>query len=189
MIFQLTFSFEYFVLRSSSSFIDSRKFKGKPLRYSQSLSFLAGKSIPSQKTSNSNQSDYLYQGQMSCVVSGIDKYKWIAYLLADTYLESGDQSFVEYLHDDYLEGGLRRDPLTDGVCDAEIPTWDPREYFLKVLEIQSTKVRQEWVNLVDSLQRIIREYYVSLFGFYIQQPNSQSMIQCLSPNALRNAWI
>ena len=164
MTFQLAFSFEYFVMRTSSSFIDSRSFKGKPLRHSQSLSFLTGHSIPPQ-TYASNQSDYLYQGVISCVVSGIDKHKWIAYLLADTYLENGEQSFVEYLHDDYLEGGLRRDPLTDGICDAEMPTWDPREYFLKVLEIQSTKVRQEWVNLVDSLQRRIREYYVSLQAF------------------------
>ncbi len=152
------------MLRTSSSFIDSRKLKGKPLRHSQSLSFLAGHSIPS-RTSTSNQSDYLCQGQISCVVSGIDKHKWIAYLLADTYLDSGEQSFVEYLHDDYVEGGLRRDPLTNGICDAEMPIWDPREYFLKVLEIQSTKVRQEWVNLVDSLQRMIREYYVSLLIF------------------------
>jgi hypothetical protein len=164
MTFQLAFSLEYFVLRTSSSFIDSRKFKGKPLRHFQSLSFLAGYSI-SSRTSTSDQSDYLYQGQISCVVSGIDKHKWIAYLLADTYLESGEQSFVEYLHDDYLEGGLRRDPLTDGVCDAEMPTWDPREYFLKVLEMQSSKVRQEWVNLVNSLQRMIMEYYVSLLVF------------------------
>ena len=159
--FRLAFSLEYFVLRTSSSFIDSRKFKGKPLRYSQSLSFLAGQSI-SLQSSTRHQSDHLYQGQISFMVFGIDKHRWVAYLLADTYVESGEQSSAEYLNDDYLEGGFRRDPLTDGICDAEKPILDPRVYFLKVLEIQSTKVSQEWVNLVNSLQQTIDEYYVSL---------------------------
>jgi hypothetical protein len=60
--------------------------------------------------------------------------------------EDGDQSrFLE-------------DPIaSDGKIDAGRPIENPREYFLRIFEVRSTEVRNEWERVVRELQRSINQ--------------------------------
>jgi hypothetical protein len=56
------------------------------------------------------------------------------------------------------EDGLRMDPFTLGLLDADKPIHNPREYFLTVLRIRLNQVRREWQQVVEKLSQVVRAY-------------------------------
>jgi hypothetical protein len=69
------------------------------LRQSQEVSFLNWES--------SGSSDFLYEAQISCLIAGLDDWKWVAYCFADTYFDVNDeaQETVVAYHEDSIDGG------------------------------------------------------------------------------------
>lgn len=158
-MFRLVFHLPYHVLRTSKKAKKDhrRNSKDHPLRHSRDVSFL--------EWNGTGASSFLYQAQISCLVAGTDESKWIAYGFVDSYFEAEDngRETVQQYHDSNVDDeGLHTDPLTAGFLEAEKPIWDPRVYFLAVLQIRITHIKNEWQNLILKLEGSFREYiYVS----------------------------
>jgi hypothetical protein len=81
------------------------------------------------------------------VITGADKWRWVAYCFVDVYHEAeGKETVSQYYEDSMGENGSRTDPLT----------LDPREYFLKVYQIRLNQVKREWRRVVERLRQVVR---------------------------------
>ena len=157
-MFQFAFHLPYFAWRSpknaTKACIDNRRdANGNPLRNSQNVSFL--------NWGESGRSSFLYEAQISCVVSGLDDWVWDAYFFIDTYFDAAEkvqESVLSYHEDSQGEHGKIMDPLTHGVATADEPVERPKQYFLMVFQIRVDQVRREWEQVVGKLQQSIREY-------------------------------
>jgi hypothetical protein len=147
------------VLKASKElFKDIRvKFDGKPLRQSWHLPFLSRSMSPSKSTNKTPKGYFLYEAQISVVVTGIDDSVWTAYGFADTYF--GSKESVRRYHISRRQGRPGRpDPLAAGQIDADIPIWTPREYFLRVIEIRTTQVQRHWNFISDRVEDAVKQY-------------------------------
>jgi len=109
--------------------------------------------------STSESSDYLYEAQISCVITGPDKWRWVAYCFVDAYYDDvGKETVSQYNEESLGEEGLRVDPLTLGRFDADNPMHNPREYFLTVFRIRLNQARREWQQVVENLSQRVRAY-------------------------------
>lgn len=55
--------------------------------------------------------------------------------------------------------GFHEDPIaSDPWIEANIPIWDPREYFLAIFEARIARVEKEWERLVLMVAKSIKEY-------------------------------
>lgn len=99
----------------------------------------------------------IHETQFSFVICGLDNTRWVAYAFDDSEVddESGDG-----LEDNVSSlGGLQEDPTAyndDEVLDADLPLWDPREYFLRIFKSRTAQVLKEWEDLVLRVERSIK---------------------------------
>jgi hypothetical protein len=157
----------YYVWRSSSKPCeDHRQYaNGDPLRHSRDVSFLNWKTCGSP--------GFLYEAQISCVVAGSDEWRWVAYCFVDTYFDAVEEvdaveeadaveevreTVLSYHEDSLVPEGMRADPFTYGVTNADNPIQNPREYFLMVFRIRIDQVKREWQRVVEKVYQSIREY-------------------------------
>ena len=102
--------------------------------------------------------EYIYESQLSVMVTGIDDWVWAAYCLVDVYFKGQEHcENVEYYYD-ARERKLRKDPHSCGKHPADLPIWDPREYFLRAFSARMEQVREEWTNSVTLLINQIEPY-------------------------------
>ncbi|KAF4629532.1 hypothetical protein G7Y89_g8613 [Cudoniella acicularis] len=154
-MFQLSFHLPYYVWRSSQKACEDhrRDANAGPLRQFRDVSFLNSQS--------SESSSFLYEAQISCVVSGSDEWRWIGYCFVDTYFDSNEEareSVVSYHEDSEEDDGLPADPFTYGVGDRNYPIRKPREYFLNVFGIRIKQISREWQQVVAKFEQSIREH-------------------------------
>ncbi|KAF5646366.1 transcription factor SEF1 [Fusarium sp. NRRL 52700] len=115
-----------------------KKRNGKPLHQSRQPYYL--------KLGADNEPQvHIYETQVSCLVAGIDEDSWVAYQFVDTYYQGKKPLAQDEQH------GVKPDPLTGGLFDANLPIWTPREYFLIVYECRLKQVRHAMHNLVTRL--------------------------------------
>ncbi|KAH9210687.1 hypothetical protein DL95DRAFT_465582 [Leptodontidium sp. 2 PMI_412] len=154
-MFQLAFHLPYYVWRKSPKAHEDHRIhaNGRPLRQSQNVSFL-------DRTSSETPS-FLYEAQVSCLVSGTDESRWVAYVFVDNYFEvdgEGKETVSSYHEDSLGEDGERMDPLTYGTCPVNRPDWNPRKYFLVVFRVRLNQINCEWQQLVAKIKGSVREY-------------------------------
>jgi hypothetical protein len=99
--------------------------------------------------------DYIYEAQISVLVTGIDDWVWAAYCFVDVYFKDAGHS--ERVHH-YSDPRVRMDPHSCGKHPADPPTWIPREYFLRALQARIEQVKHEWNNSVSRLMQQIEPY-------------------------------
>ncbi|KAI1485313.1 hypothetical protein F5X96DRAFT_682913 [Biscogniauxia mediterranea] len=152
--FALEFHLPYFAWRKGSSCIrDERRMSdGRTLRRSQDLGFL---DLTPSGTPSPQQDNYIYEAQMSCLVAGTGDASWVAYGIFDTYQNgTQDEESATYYHERAcIPGQAPMDPLSGGKIMADCPVWDPRIYFLQVLESRIEQVKEEWINIVHRVQQ------------------------------------
>jgi hypothetical protein len=115
-MFQFEVHLPYFVWRRKENHDHRRDANGSPLRKTQNVSFLNWK--------NPDRSGFLYEAQISCVVSGRDQYRWLAYCFVDNYFDAGEEereSVLSYHENSLGEGGTLMDPLTYGSSTEDKP--------------------------------------------------------------------
>jgi len=170
-MFSMQFHLPFFVWKRHRGICtDSRKKSdGTALRRSIDLSILGGGGLPSDQ---GGRKDCLYESQVSFLVAGHSNSAWAGYCFIDTFFhavegddesESGDAEYnetdmdsVEYYNDvEWDNGTLNLDPITAGHFDADMPIWNPREYFLVVLRVRLRQVEEHWQNVAYSLRRKI----------------------------------
>jgi hypothetical protein len=96
----------------------------------------------------------IYEAQISFVICGPDETRWVAYAFVDTDFGGEDMGDEPSSCD-----GIGWDPIaTEGKLDANLPIWDPREYFLIIFEIRIAQVRKEWEYLVRTVERSIKRH-------------------------------
>jgi hypothetical protein len=153
-MFQFAVHLPYFVWRRKECQDHRRDVNGSPLRKTQNISFLNWK--------NPERSSFLYEAQISCVVSGRDQYRWLAYCFVDSYFdapkEEERESVLSYHEDSLGEYGTLMDPLTNGSSSEDQPIERPREYFLVVLRTRLGQVEREWQQVIVQVEQSIREY-------------------------------
>ena len=98
---------------------------------------------------------------MSLVIYGISDRRWVVYAFDNDDLRDNDLE-VEDLEDEnprYKLGYFQEDPIaSDGKVDANLPIWNPREYFLLIFQVRMGRILQEWKRLVRWLERNVEEY-------------------------------
>ncbi|KAI0127838.1 hypothetical protein BJ170DRAFT_389979 [Xylariales sp. AK1849] len=160
--FALIFHLPFYALRESTlPPVNDIRYKGgeRLLRQYQDITFL---SSPPWTQKNNSEFVYLYESQVSCLVSGWDRWTWVAYLFIDLYYGNADQESL----DDYREESDQFadqlgsefstiDPLLAGQGGGK-PERRPREYFLNVFEVRSRKVMNEWHRLVTKVHQDIK---------------------------------
>jgi hypothetical protein len=127
---------------------------GIPLRRSEEVMYLPIQghgSLPSE-----NLPEYIYESQISVMVSGIDDWVWTAYCFVDVYFKGNKHTeTVEHYSSDAIN---RMDPHSCGKHAADRPVWDPRKYFLRSLSARMEQAREEWDNSVSLLMYQIDPY-------------------------------
>ncbi|KAK3313608.1 hypothetical protein B0H66DRAFT_566617 [Apodospora peruviana] len=156
--FELSFHLPFFAWRSGAGdSVDTRPGTDmRPLRSRKDLSFL-------EKPAGRHNT-FVYEAQISCVVTGIADRFWTAYGFFDTYHDGGNN----VKHDVHLyeptEGEPDMDPLTGGRHASDTPIWTARDYFLRVLESSVSEVKDEWHNTVLNLTKKIKPFTRNVKG-------------------------
>ncbi|PVH77592.1 hypothetical protein DL98DRAFT_266334 [Cadophora sp. DSE1049] len=154
--FTLEFHIPYYVLRNNQiPRRDARKKpNGEPLRQFWELPFL---SMPTNsKPTPTDERYYLYEAMTSVGVTGNDHWIWAAYAFVDTYYDARESVDSYHQMKGWRQG--RADPLAAGKIDADQPLWDPRMYFLKVVEIRTELVLMEWSQIMNKIEREVQQY-------------------------------
>lgn len=163
----MEFSIPFRVLRSTKELmIDPRRKEsgGKPLRSSLDVTLLMDHTRPGHDSEAING---IYSAHLSFMVTGYDQWRWTGILLVDTWFEDSAEtsdsephsdSVLRYEIENSMCGGMRMDPLSRGKDDAKRSRWQPRSYFLRVLEIRLGQVRHEWEEIVYNLVRAVDKY-------------------------------
>lgn len=111
---------------------------------------------PKDKSGPADESVLLYEATTSIAVTGIDCYIWTAYAFVDTYHDSRES--VDSYHRMKGRRRGRADPLAAGQINADEPIWDPRRYFLKVVEIRTGLISIEWSQILDRIEKDLLQY-------------------------------
>ncbi|KAK1477652.1 hypothetical protein CCUS01_16605 [Colletotrichum cuscutae] len=156
--FILQFHMHYFSWsRSRSEKRDTRLMPGGgPVRETTDITFLSR--FPDIELNG--QSEFLYEGQTSLVVSGWNRTVWTACSLTETYFypdlqdPNNEELLLHYTDPDVQDW--------DAIAAADVTVGrimitDPREYFLMVLKIRSKKCRDEWKSVLYNMRfRVIK---------------------------------
>ncbi|KAK7937672.1 uncharacterized protein PG986_014540 [Apiospora aurea] len=150
--FEMSFHLPFYVIRDSSKggpFHDISK-----LRHSPSIDFMRE---TFQADTGPSLSEYLYQVEASCLVTGQDSHIWSAYTIIDSCSEYEDGGVLEDYQSQKDEMGSLHDML-DPVTGKPLawPSMTPRELFLGVLHVRSEQAGREWCNTVS---RILARYH------------------------------
>ncbi|KAF5484050.1 hypothetical protein CGCF413_v015207 [Colletotrichum fructicola] len=97
--------------------------------------------------------------------TGHDNWRWTALALAETWFEEASSfdptpDMVTRYEQDF-EDGFLTDPLCRGRYDVAQNGWDPRGYFIRVLEIRLVQVCREWASVVSNLEIGLRSLATS----------------------------
>jgi hypothetical protein len=98
----------------------------------------------------------MYEAHISFVICGLDEGRWTAYAFDDTEFD-GDALYDRIFPCE----GFHADPIASEYhddIDAELPIWNPREYFLRVVASRIARAAEEWEALVRPVERSITEY-------------------------------
>lgn len=113
--------------------------------------------------SNGDIKDYIHEARTSVMITGLDDWFWTAYCFVDAKFKGSEhkESIDSYANPEGPHRPLNartpaRDPLSCGKREVNLPTWNPRQYFLQILSIRMEQVKQEWENSVFLLLRHIK---------------------------------
>jgi hypothetical protein len=95
----------------------------------------------------------IYESRFSFVICGSDNRRWIGYAFVDQ-----DDDEENLGPEDCHYEGFQEDPIAAAAADANMPEWEPRQYFLNVLESRIKLILREWENVVYTVERRIKEY-------------------------------
>ncbi|OAL50526.1 hypothetical protein IQ07DRAFT_679915 [Pyrenochaeta sp. DS3sAY3a] len=147
--FSLEFHLPYHAMRHGplESTQDLRIISGKRLRKSEPL--------PLGSHSRDQEDLYYHEAQTSSICWGISEWFWTEIFVVDTYFGS-EESPNTYLRD--CPYGKGSNPLLGGSGTLNDPRFDPREYFLRILEYRMEQVATEYGTLVDIFNRRMENY-------------------------------
>jgi hypothetical protein len=103
----------------------------------------------------------IYEAQTSLVICGPGEQQWTAYAFIDCYFNAESPLDQEFSYEEMQEDPIAWTCEIDGelatFVDANKPIWNPREYFLAILENQMARVVKEWEYVVRQLQGSVKQ--------------------------------
>ncbi|RYP15963.1 hypothetical protein DL765_005403 [Monosporascus sp. GIB2] len=175
-LYALEFHLPFYALRRHRKTLRDLRTRrtGEPLRQSKDITFLR---TLLEKNDNSGN-DIIYQAKVSCLVSGWDRYSWVAYMFIDLYFEESHvdedlESIADY-EQHLSDHEVRLDPFTAGETTSHAALREPREYFLQVLAVRLSKIKHEWEHLVLHIEEAIDTYMREYWARFAQTESSSS---------------
>jgi hypothetical protein len=153
-IFQLEFHLNYFTFGTApaDNEADHRAAASNP-KWTD-LSFLE---IETSKAPEGRKHG-IFEAHFTLVICGTHEGQWDAYAFDDNEFEGEDLceklSVCEVFHPDPIASCL----LSDNDTDADLPIWNPREYFLKVVANRTAAASEAWDSLIRATERSIRKH-------------------------------
>lgn len=95
----------------------------------------------------------IYDAQISFLIVGTDEWFWTAYCCVDLYYGGNRESI-----DTYHVSPSSLDAPSGGKRSRQYPYWNPRDYFLEVLQRRIKQVTKEWSNVVTMLEERLESY-------------------------------
>lgn len=96
----------------------------------------------------------LYEANISVVISGWDHCRWVSWTFSNTHSDPTCRKDDDELREDYCATD-GNGPNNGKVIEADSPTWDPREYWLRVVNIRMSLICEEWRWLIMNIARHI----------------------------------
>ncbi|KAI4691425.1 uncharacterized protein J4E84_003719 [Alternaria hordeiaustralica] len=98
----------------------------------------------------------------SIVICGWDKSKWVGWAFVNASLNpklredeeddgEGQEDEPEDVEEDYF--AVDGDGRTCSIRDANVPIWNPRRYWLRIIELRVLRILEEWVLLVRFVEK------------------------------------
>jgi hypothetical protein len=154
LIFQLDLHLPYFLLKKSTP---PERFEGKvntkPCRRWIDASFLK---LDTSEPRDRQPGEVwgIHEAHISCVVTGSDDWRWVAYGFASAETDDCSAGF-------FSEDDLERDHIAARELEANAPIWRPRDYWLKVFEVRIEQVREAWEYLIYKVELGVYQYVCS----------------------------
>ena len=98
------------------------------------------------------------ESQFSLVICGPDHGHWVGYNFIDD--DSDEEDLTIYSFDYEVNN---EDPISLGKLDADQPIWDPREYYLTIVNVRMAQILNEWECLIRALERGVKNYVCQCF--------------------------
>ena len=92
----------------------------------------------------------VHEVQISCVVTGSDDWRWVAYGFVDNEIDGSQTDLNEY--------EMCIDRIAAGQLVADVPIWRPRDYWLTVFKIRIKEVRGAWEYLIHKVELSANQY-------------------------------
>jgi hypothetical protein len=96
----------------------------------------------------------IYESQFSLLICGTDHTRWTAYVFADSH-QDVDPGGTECDDDDDVAVGPIANDKERQAINADCPIWDPREYYLRILDLRIKRVLDEWTLIIQKLKSAI----------------------------------
>lgn len=76
-----------------------------------------------------------------------------------------DSGYESWDFEEDADGGFIPDQICSGYHDANLPIWDPRDYFLMVIKVRATEIMNEWRHLIRAVEHgiLVCKYQVSTY--------------------------
>jgi hypothetical protein len=143
-------SYELITRPTKNDHLSTRPISKNPPRHYTDLSFLKITS----KDRAGNLINGIRESHFSFILCGTDNGRWVGISFVDKRFGDEDE-----LEDDISPSeGVHMDPIAMGKLDADIPIWDPREYFLNILNLRLLEALKRWRFLVRTIEGCIKRY-------------------------------
>ncbi|KAK7456631.1 hypothetical protein Landi51_01907 [Colletotrichum acutatum] len=157
--FLLQLSLPFRALRTTAEpRTDDRRKKSneEPLRSSMDITFMRRfTKIPIEATSF----DVIYSSHTSAIVTGSDQHRWTGVAFLESWYEDAldDEPHPDMVarYGNDKEDGLDSDPLWRGKSDVMRSSWEPRSYFIRILQIRLNQINGEWESLYFHVHKAI----------------------------------
>ena len=114
----------------------------------------------------------ILEAHFSFVICGSDNLRWTAYAFSDEDEEEEDEEEEEEEEEEDDELGVEGipesrfagDPIASDGLDADIPIWNVKEYFIKVVKNRMNRVLRWWEYLVQGIEPSIKQRVSKIFA-------------------------
>jgi len=123
---------------------------------------------PHARGQQNSRSLVIREAHTSIVICGWDNFKWVGWAFVNAPLgprmeeneeeeeedcddDEGQEDEPEDVEEDYF--AVDGDGGTYSVQDANSPIWDPRCYWLRIIELRVLRILEEWASLVRFFEK------------------------------------
>jgi hypothetical protein len=154
-MFHLEFHLPYFVLKELKEGHPRQEVKTTAQREWIDLSFLE----PDSSNSLDREPYGIYKAHFALAIQGFNNWRWTAFAFDNNHFDARFEHDLE--EEDFSYDVPQEDLIVSGldtIHDANKPTQDPREYFLRCVQSRMSLALEAWRYLIWRIQDSIEQY-------------------------------